>query len=204
MRALKSVLPVVAWCVGLVSVAWASGGGETAAHGGGHGAPHISWWAWDRAAPGTGWLILDFAIFLVLVVRYGGPWLSKQLASRHDVVRVAIAEAATAKAQAEEKARQYEARIRNLDAEIKAIRDEFQKGGEAVRDKLVESGRIASERIARDATLTIGAEMDRARVALQEEAARLALELAEGMVRERLTDADRARFRDDFIKELRS
>jgi F-type H+-transporting ATPase subunit b len=152
----------------------------------------------------VGWLILDFAIFLYLVVHFGGPWLSKRLASRHDAVRAAMEEAAAAKAQAEEKARVFEERLRNLDTEIQAIRDDFRKGGEAVRESLSESGRLAAERIARDASLTIAAETERARVALKEEAARLALELAEGMVRDRLTDADRARFREEFIRELRS
>lgn len=172
--------------------------------GGGHHAPHVEWWKPSMAAPPVGWLIVDFAIFLFLLVRFGGGPLSSYLTNRHNAVKKAIEEAQAAKAEAERKAREYDERVRSLDAEVAKIRDEFKRSGEAVQARVLESAKRSAERIAADAKSTIAAEEARAQQQLKAEAARLALELAEKAVREKVGAPDHKRLNEDFVRELRS
>jgi F-type H+-transporting ATPase subunit b len=177
---------------------------EHAAAGGEHHAAHVEFFKWDMNAPPVGWLAVDFALFLALLVWFGGKPLSNTILARHHAVKKAIEEAAAAKAEALKKAAEYEDRIKQLDGEIASLRLEFKKGGEATRERLNEAGKRTAERIAKDTSLTISAEESRARDALQQEAARLALGMAEKMVKERLAAADHKKLRDDFVRELRS
>ena len=179
------------------SVALAEGGGT-------HHAPHVEWFKWSMDAPPVGWLIVDFAVFFFLLVRFGGGPLSAYLLNRHTAVKKAIEEAQAAKADAEKKAREFEARVNALDVEVTKIRDEFKKSGEALRDRILESGRRMGERIAADAKTTIAAEETRAHELLKQEAARLALQLAEKAVREKVGAPDHKRLNEDFVRELRS
>jgi F-type H+-transporting ATPase subunit b len=178
------------------------GGGHGVEHGTGHHAPHVEFFKWDSNAPPVGWLAFDFAIFLWLLVRFAGKPLADTVASRHLAVKKAIEEAAAAKAEAEKKAAEFDARIKSLDAEVDALRAEFRKAGDATRERLAEAGKRTAERIARDAALTISAEEQRARDLLQQEAARLALDMAEKLVRERLGAGDHQKLREDFVREL--
>ena len=180
-------------------VALASGGGEAA---GGHGAPHVEFWKWDMHAPPVGWLIFDFALFVWILVRFAGRPLSDTLAQRHNAVKKAIEEAAQAKAEAERKAREFDERVKKLDGEIALLRAELRKNGEAARERLTEAGKRTAERIAKDTQMTIAAEETRAKEALQQEAARLALEMAEKIVGQKLTADDHKKLREDFVREL--
>ncbi|MBI5494123.1 MAG: hypothetical protein HY904_03795 [Deltaproteobacteria bacterium] len=181
----------------LAPLAALASGGE-----GGHAAPHVEFWKWDMHAPPVGWLIFDFALFLVLLVRFAGRPLRDTLVQRHNLVKKAIEEAAAAKAEAEKKAREFDERVQRLDGEIATLRAELKAGGEAARERLTEAGRRTAERIARDTQMTIAGEETRARQALQQEAARLALELAEKIVGQKLNADDHKKLRDEFVREL--
>jgi len=180
------------------------GGGGSHHEGGKHHEPHMEWFKWDMEAPPVGWLIFDFALFIFVLVRFAGKPINATIVSRHDAVKKAIEEAAAAKAEALKKAAEFDARLKSLDGEIAALREEFKKAGELTRERLNDAGKRAAERIAKDTGLTIAAEEARAMDMLQKEAARLALEMAEKMVKERLAASDHKKLREDFVRELRS
>jgi F-type H+-transporting ATPase subunit b len=202
---MKTCARLVAATLPLLTAAQALAAGGGGEHGGGaHHAPHFEWFKWDMNAPPVGWLIFDFALFLFLLVKFAGKPLSNALAQRHHAVKKAIEEAAAAKADAVKKAAEFDARLKTLDAEIAALREEFKKSGEAARERLQDAGKRTADRLLKDTQLQIGAEEARATQALRQEAARLALEMAEKLVGERVKDADHKKFKDDFVAGLRS
>jgi F-type H+-transporting ATPase subunit b len=178
------------------------GGSGEGGHGGGHHAPHVEFWKWDMNAPPVGWLAVDFALFLIILVRFGGRSVTENLRQNHQDVKKAIQEAAAAKADAEKKAREYEERLKALDGEVATLRREFKEGGEAARVRIVQAAEKTAERMRKDADAQIAAEEARARDALKAEAARLALGLAEQRVKEQLKAEDHARLNKDFVREL--
>lgn len=172
--------------------------------GGGHHEAHVEWFKWSMDAPPVGWLFVDFAIFLFIIAKLAGKPLSEFLATRHGAVKKAIEEAQAARALAEKKAAEFDARMKNLDAEVQAIRDDFNNSGKAVASRIVENAQKTADRILKDAQLTIEAEQVRAQGALKAETSRLALGLAEKMVKDRLAAGDHTRLANDFAQELRN
>ena len=65
-----------------------------------------------------------------------------------------------------------------------------------------EAGQAAAERILKDAEDTISAEFDKAQTALKLEASRLALTVAEEMIRSNIANDDHARLEQGFIADV--
>lgn len=178
-----------------------------AAEGGGHHAPHVAnWWGAlsdeNADAPALGWLMVTFAMFCAIVYASVRRPLGTYLANRSDEVKKALEEAKQARAEAEAKAREYEERLANLDNEIEALKQDFRSRGEAEMRRLEQAGKHAAERIAKDAEDTIAAEFDRAQHALKQEAAKLALELAEDTVRGVIKTDDHQRLEQAFLADV--
>ena len=153
-------------------------------------------------APPIGWLAVDFALFLGIIIRFGGRAVKENLEQNHVAVKKAIEEAAAARAEAEKKAREFDERVKALDGEVEKLRREFRERREAARNRIISTAEKTAERIRRDAEAQVAAEEARARDALKAEAARLALQLAEEMVRKQLKADDHARLNKDFVREL--
>lgn len=186
----------------LPSLALAAGGGG----GHGHHPEIVNWWGAlsekNADAPALGWMMVTFAIFCAIVYFAVRRPLATYVANRSDEVKRAIEEAKLAREEAEAKAREYEERLANLDKEIEALKQDFRSRGEAEVRRLEEAGQHAAQRIAKDAEDTISAEFDRARHALKQEAARLALELAEETVRGVIKTDDHQRLEKAFLVDV--
>ena len=182
------------------TTALAAGGG-----GGHHGAPHVAnWWTLTGRpdAPALGWLSITFVIFVAgLIVLLRKP-INKYLASRSDEVKLALEEAKEAKAKAEARAREYQERVAKLDDEIAALKNDFRTRGENEMKRLEESGEKSAARLLKDAKDTIAAESERAQSALKTEASRLAIELAEKRIQERLKTSDHKHLTTSFLSDL--
>lgn len=185
----------------------APGAASAASGGDDHHAPHVeNWWGalseTNAEAPALGWMIVTFATFLAILYASVRRPLGTYLAARSDEVKKALEEAKQARAEAEAKAREYEERLANLDSEIDALKQDFRSRGEAEMRRLEQAGKHAAERIAKDAEDTIAAELDRAQQALKQEAAKVALELAEETVRGVIKTDDHKRLEQAFLADV--
>jgi len=174
------------------------------ASGGAAGEPHINWWGFDAHAPAVGWLIVDFLIFLGILVYFGRKPMAEFLAGRSLRVRNAIDEATRAKEEAEARAAELEQRLKDLDGEIKGLREDILKSGERERAQLKEDGARTAERMVRDTEMQINSELSRARESLKAEAVALAMELTEKKLRETLTASDYKALNQQFVKTFTS
>ncbi len=73
---------------------------------------------------------------------------------------------------------------------------------EQEHSQILEDARVTAERIKRDAASGVEREVERAKQALRDEAADLAVELAGKLLQEEVTDADRARLVGEFVAEI--
>jgi F-type H+-transporting ATPase subunit b len=177
-----------------------------ASSGGGHGGgdPQINWWSFDQHRPAVGWLMVDFAIFIGLLVYFGRKPMCEFLAARSLKVKNAIDEATKAKEAAEERAAELEQRLKDLDGEVKGLREDIKKAGEREREQLKADGAKAAERMVRDTDMQVKSELARARESLKAEAVTLAIELAERRLRESLTADDYKSLNQQFVKTFTS
>jgi F-type H+-transporting ATPase subunit b len=168
---------------------------DTAKHGEGHEAktmPNEIWWKWA-----------NFALLAVLL-----GWLIKKnagpfFAARTQEIQGGIAEASKVRADAEARAADIERRVSNLSAEVEALRqksrEEITREGERVRAETQAS--IA--KIQAQAEAEIASAGKHASHELKAYSAKLALDLAERQIRERMTAGTQEQLTDGFVADLR-
>ena len=121
---------------------------------------------------------------------------------RRQKIDQAIEEAKEAKAAAEAKRAEYEAKIAKAHEDIAAIDAEGARRVEAMRAELAQAAEAAALRIAAEAEGRIAAELAQARAELQREASLLAVELAEELIKERVNEEDQRRLVEAAIEKL--
>ncbi len=104
--------------------------------------------------------------------------------------------------QAEERHAKWQRRLVDLERELEEIRRSGRERAESERDQILADARAGADRIQRTARTAIDQELRRAKKVLRGEAAELAVDLAAGMLRDRVTDEDRARLVDEFIARV--
>lgn len=207
-------------------------GGDHSGGGGGHGEHEghttgghhkagpplpINWYVWHAGKdvnggelsndeqpmpPGMLFALLNFSIFLGLLIKFAGPKLTGYLRARHDTVKGQLEEAATLRADARAKLDEYNRRIAAVDAEVNKLMAEIRAETEAEREMILQQARAQADAMKKDAQRRIEAEIARARLILEREVAAAAVAAAEAILRERTTADDQARMFGNFVDTL--
>lgn len=159
------------------------------------------------AAEGAGagdllWQVLNLAILLAVLGYVARKPIQNFFAQRRAKIRDDLDEAARLLAQAEHRYSEWQHKLIDLDEELAQIREDGRRRAEAEREAILADAQVAAERIHRNAVATVEQELRRAQSALRDEAAKLATELAERLLRERLEDSDRERLLNEFITRI--
>lgn len=162
-----------------------------AAGGGGHEGMSLMDW---------GWRILNFAILVVLLVKFVGKPLREFLAQRKELIEKSIRESQEAKALATKALAEVQERLKLKDQEIADILASAKHSGEAERDRLTAEGERMAVRISEQAKTNIAIELKRAKEIIQEEAVQAALQLAEEKIRQQLTKDEQDKLLSESIK----
>jgi len=163
-----------------------------AAEGGGHAAEGNE----------TLWQGVNLLIVLGLLFYFARKPVAQFFADRRTRIETDLGSAAELLEQAEARNASIGRRLVDLDAEREEIREETRRRAEEESERILAEARLAAERIRGDAGLAIEQELRRARRELRKEAADLALELAGGLLREKVTDTDRERLVDEFVTRI--
>ncbi len=148
---------------------------------------------------------LRYVNFLVVV---GVLWwllkdrVPKFFDDRRAKIDKAIKEAKASKAKADERRAEYEAKIAQVEQEIAAIDEEQARRLEEYRAEMARAAEAAAVRVSHEAEERIEAELDHARSELQREASLLAVELAEGLIKDRVRKKDQQKLFDSVIDKL--
>lgn len=152
---------------------------------------------------GTAWAIPNFLVLVTLLWHFGRDPLQQQLKTRREELKKAIAEAKAARAEAEAKKQEYEKLLAEIGLEIEKLRGEMHQEGEAEKARLIAEAARQAERIKNEAEFTARQELRMAEYRLREVAARLAVEVAEKVIRETITGEDRERLLNEYLQKVR-
>lgn len=177
---------------GLAAAGFASEGGE--------GAHHVDT---AKQLKDFGWRVLDFAALFALIV-----WALKKanvkgtLAERQATIDKALKDAAEAKAAADKKFAEYSAKLAAANKEIDEIYAAIRTEGEAEKARIIAEAKVSAEKISEQAKQTAGQEVLKARTELRKEAARLAVELAEQNIKEKIRKDDQDRLVGEYLTKV--
>ncbi len=158
----------------------------------------------EAGSPVSGllWQMLNLAILLAVLAYFGRKPLGKFFAERGTRIRTNLEDAASLLAEAEAHYSQGQRKLIALDEELARIRTDGRRRAEQEREAIVAEAQAAADRIHRDAVATVEQELRRAKASLRAEAAVLATEIAEEILRDRLDEGDLDRLMDEFIARI--
>ena len=190
MHTMKRTLTIVTGIIGVVLAAAAF------ASEGGHGAEEYTFMA--------DWLprLVNFAIIVGALVYFLRKPVRDMFKNRTLEIAKAMEESRAARERAVAALAEMERKAREMDAETRAMIADAQVRGEKDKQALIEEGR----KIVRDiqAQVKIGAdiEVQKAKADLAIEASRLAVDLAEGKIKDTITSQDHERIVKDYISSV--
>jgi F-type H+-transporting ATPase subunit b len=148
------------------------------------------------------WATVNLAILVAVLVYFGRQPIRDLFASRRGRIHGELDAAARALSEAEGRQTVWQRKLRQLDGELRRIRELASERALAEREHILADAGAAAERIRSDARAAVDQELRRAREDLRREAAELAVELAAQTLRAGVTDADRSRLVDEFIEGI--
>ncbi len=149
--------------------------------------------------PTINFVLLFVTLFILLRKPVGTYFETRRAAIRND-----LEEAAKLKSDAEAQFARWQRKLDSLQEDLEGIRTTARERAETERENLLADARRAADRIRQDAAAAVDQEVRRARATLHDEASKLAVELAAGILREQVTGQDRDRLLDEFIGRIES
>ena len=146
--------------------------------------------------------LLNFAVLLAILIKFGGSAVNKALASRHEQLKAEVAAASEARAQAEARLRKQEERLAGLEREIANMRAGIKAEAEVEKAHLIAAAEERAKRIREETAFVVEQQVKEAQVALRREVADSALRIAEETLRRGVTAEDQRRMVEGFMSEV--
>jgi len=177
-------LSTSAWCslvtaLGIVlvaAVAWAAGAEE-----------HV-----DTKAQliDFAWRIVNFAILLFILYKLMWKKMKSFFAGRREGIKASLEEAEVVKADAENKFKEYDEKIKKAEEEIQGISAMIKAQGEEEKKRIIADAERASVKMKEDAKARMDQELKKAKNELRLEASELAVQMAEDILKKKVTKED--------------
>ena len=178
------------------------GAGEGHEAGEGHGEGHAA--APELDVKKLAFQVLNFAVLVFLLVKFGGPPVRKALDARSSQIKTDLASAAEARAAAQARFEKQEKRLAALEQEIAAITAGIKQEAEAEKARLIAAAEERARRIQDESAFIIEQQIKQAEEDLRREVAAAAVALAEKIVRNQLGPSDQQRLIDTFVGDVAS
>jgi len=167
--------------------AYAAGGG------GSHEGP--SWFDFT-------WRVVNFLILAGVIYWLLAKKVKAFFAGRHEGIRTALAEAVTAREEAEKKFREYAAKLNKATGEIDEITRMIQAQGLAEKERIIEDARKTAEKMKEDTQARMEQEFNKASRELRIEAVRLSTQMAGELLRKNIQADDHEALVKDYIEKV--
>lgn len=145
---------------------------------------------------------INFALMVGLLAYFVTKPIRKGLKERREEIAKTLDDAEQARQSAEARYQEYQAKLARATEEIAGIAEAIKREGEVERDKILAAAKEQASKIERDAENKAAGMVARARAELREEASRLAVELAENLLKEKITAADQERLVDEYMQKV--
>ena len=153
---------------------------------------------------GMVWRIVNFAILALavfLMLRY--LKVKDFFADRKKSIIAELEEAKKAKEDAERKVKEFELKFSSLDKRLEEIYQEIREEGKIEKKRIIEEAIKLADRIQEQARLAAEQEIKKAKEEIKGEIAKVAVEMAEEILRSELTAADHERLIKEYLEKVR-
>jgi F-type H+-transporting ATPase subunit b len=173
--------------------------GEEAHGEGHHGGPlHFR----DVLTPEFGAAAINFALLVILLVRFGKRPVGSFLGDRRRIMERSMNEAAEAKAKAEAVHKEYTARLAQLDTELKKLRDDIARSAEEDKKQIIADAEETARRLRGETEALIDQHRKGLTADVRREVVEAAVAAAEQALRGAVTPGDQQRLADVYAQRV--
>lgn len=147
------------------------------------------------------WTIINLILFFVLMRVFLFKPIKKVIDARRDLIDQQFKDADDAKTEAQELKSQYQNRLEDAENEKKQIIVDAKASAKKEYDKIVDKAQADADKIRIDAKKAADAETQKARLAVKEEIAALAMETAAKVVEGKVSAELDSNLYDKFLNE---
>jgi F-type H+-transporting ATPase subunit b len=148
------------------------------------------------------WEVLSFSILFWILYKYAFPPILEILENRERKIRESLDQAEQSRATAEQKLKEYEAKLMAAAKETETLMAEAKQKAQRLLDENQQRLRADSERIKEKATQDIERERRKAVQDIKDQTADLAILVAEKVIGRSLSDDDHRRFAQEALAEV--
>ena len=148
------------------------------------------------------WRVVNFGIIVGALAYFLAKPLKSFLKKRIEDIEASLAEAKAAREEALKRLADVQARLKDKDSEIQSLVKVAENNGKKEKDEIIKEAERVSLEILASARENIDSELIKAKDALRREAALMAVELAEKMVKENISKEDQARILEEYIAKV--
>lgn len=152
---------------------------------------------------GSTWKIINFVILAIGVYLVWTKAIKGLLDKRSSEIKSSIDEAKAAKALSDAKAAEYREKLNLLENRIAGIHNELKLEGEAEKQRIIAEAEKAAVKVQEQAKVAAEQEIKKARLEIRAEAGRLAVGLAEEILKKEISPADQERLVKGYLTNLR-
>ncbi len=148
------------------------------------------------------WRVLNIAVLMWIVIKFAGKPVREFFANRSEILRKGVQEAQEAKAEAERIFTEYQAKLDGLEGELKAMETKASLEAEREQERMRQETESLVAKLKQQARQMADQEVATAQRSLRNEAAKLAVEVAERLVKENVSDSDRQRMVENYLEKV--
>lgn len=151
-----------------------------------------------------GWIlkILNMIVFLAVLGYFLRGPVTTALAQRHEQILRDAAEARERRTKADQMAADIQARLTQIEQEVRSIRERAEADGQRQRQELTAAAEVEAAKILQSARNEVDNRLKSARHELTEFAGQLATERAVAILKETITDADQKKLFEESLREV--
>lgn len=148
------------------------------------------------------WRVVNTVALLAVLVYFLKKPLVNFFRERKTKIERDLVEAVELRQKAEELIKEYQRKLAGMEQELEKMRGELQKAAEGESTKVIAAAEKIALSIIESAKIAAEQEVRKAKVVLKDEAVTLAVELAESLIREKISDDDRKRIVEDYLVKV--
>ena len=148
------------------------------------------------------WRALNFLVLAGFLYWLLAKKIKEFFAGRRDDIKIALEQAMAAKEEAEEKYKEYTAKLEKATEEIAGISEMIKAQGLAEKERILEDAKKAAVKMKEDTQARVEQELKKAGNLLRTEAVKLSVEMAEELLKRNITPADHDIMVKDYLDKV--
>ena len=159
------------------------------------GIPTEKWW--DLL-----WRAINFAALAIILLKFAAKPVGNILKGRQLAIKEQFETLEAKKAEADKSYQSYEAKLSQIDIEVKQIMENAIAQGVEEKDRIIAEANRAADDIKRQAEMAVQHEIAAIKLQLREEVANQAVLMAEELIKKNLQKDDQVKLVEDYLEKV--